>query len=93
MLAVNGYNYTPAALARAASRPAPVSLEVQRGHRRLNFTMLPACKSKIVALVWDGDIRQSERLQAWLGSSFTLTSGQVFPVALYENFHGIEMVL
>lgn len=93
ILAVNGYSYTPAALAWAASRPDPVRLEVQRGHRRLHFTMLPASKSKIARLVWDGDDAQAARLQAWLGGSFKLARGQVFSVSFYENFHGIETVL
>ena len=90
---VNGFAYTPAALAWAAGREAAVTLDVTRGQRRLSFTMTPALRQKIAKLTWEGDERQAQRLYAWLGRRFDLTRGRVFEVGFYENFHGIETVM
>lgn len=88
--AINGYAYTPAALAWAASSPAPVTLSVTRGHRRLEFTMTPAPRRKITGLTWSGSEAAAELISTWLGCAFAPAPGATLPVSFYENFHGIE---
>ncbi|MDC8756919.1 hypothetical protein [Janthinobacterium fluminis] len=90
---VNGFNFTPAALAWAAAQPEALTLDVKRGHRRLAFTVTPAPKRKIGKLLWNGSTAQAERLQAWLGVPFTFAPGQSIDLDFYENFHGIETVM
>jgi predicted metalloprotease with PDZ domain len=90
---VNGFTYTPAGLAWAASQTAPTTLEVMRGQRRLSFTMTPAPHRKISKLTWNGNEGQAKRLYAWLERRFPLAPGQDFEVDFYENFHGIETVM
>jgi|GEM_PF-1302697 len=89
---VNGATYTPAALAWAASRPAPVRLQVARGQRTLDFTITPEPCSSITSLTWSGDEAQAARIRAWLGA-FSPARGTTFATTFYENFHGIETVM
>lgn len=91
--AINGYDYTQAGLAWAASRTVPVTMEILRGHQRLTFAITPAPRRKIAALVWNGTGLQAERLHTWLKTPFAPSAGQVFKVDFYENFHGIETVM
>lgn len=90
---VNGFTYTPAALAWAARQTTPVALEVARGQRRLSFTMTPVPCQTIAKLTWNGDDSQAARLFVWLERRFPLSAGQAFEVDFYENFHGIETVV
>jgi predicted metalloprotease with PDZ domain len=90
---VNGFNYTSAGLAWAATQSFPVTLEVLRGHRRLTFTMTPAPQRKIARLSWNGNDVQAERLYTWLEQRFPLPPDREFKVDFYENFHGIETVM
>ncbi|MDJ0630511.1 MAG: hypothetical protein QNJ44_19800 [Rhodobacter sp.] len=91
--AVNGYAYSPAALAWAASNASPVTLTVTRGHRVIDFTMTPQRARKIVGLEWTGSEDQAKLISKWLGADFTPASGETFPVDFYENFHGIEAMV
>ncbi|WP_219134787.1 hypothetical protein [Janthinobacterium sp. UMAB-60] len=90
---INGYPYTPAALAWASAKTAPVALEVLRGHRRLIFSVTPAPQSKISALIWAGNETQAARLATWLENDFAPLPGERFATEFYENFHGIETVV
>ncbi|MBS0126878.1 hypothetical protein [Thetidibacter halocola] len=91
--AVNGFAYTPAALAWAASAPEDVTLTVRRGHRVLDFSMTPRPGRKITGLTWTGDAAQADLISRWLGTDFAPAQGQQFPVSFYENFHGIESMV
>lgn len=90
---VNGYARTDAGLRWAAGHDQPVTLGVTRGHRELNFTIMPGKRDVIAQLIWQGDEIQSARLSEWFNQPFALEAGQQIPLDFYENFHGIETVL
>lgn len=93
LTAVNGYAFSPQALSWAAARADRVTLEVERGHRRLSFTLAPIPQRTLSALIWQGTPAQAERISQWLQQPFAPVDGQRFPLDFYENFHGIETVL
>lgn len=93
IVGVNGYAYTPAGLAWAASSPAPVTLSVTRGHRRLDVTMTPAPRRTSTGLTWCGSEDDARLISTWLASEFAPEPGTVLPVDFYENFHGVEKMI
>jgi len=91
---VNGYQYTQAALWWAAAHPMPVTLNVQRGHRELSFTVHPGTRRHVTSLVWRGSDEQARVIEQWLEpAKFRPDPGQVFKLDFYENFHGIETMI
>lgn len=93
LTAVNGYAFSPQALSWAASHAEPVTLDVERGHRHLRFTITPTPQRTLSALIWQGAPEQAERIRQWLQQPFAPAVGQRFSLDFYENFHGIETVL
>jgi len=91
---VNGLLFSMKALAWVARRAEPVTLDVLRGQRTLTFSLTPAERRQIGALVWEGNDEQAQRIRTWLNrSDFQPFHGQQFNLDFYENFHGIETVV
>jgi len=91
---VNGFPFSMKALAWVARRAELVTLDVLRGQRTLTFSLTPAERRQIGALVWEGNDEQVQRIRAWLNwSDFRPMHGQHFNLDFYENFHGIETVV
>jgi len=91
---VNGFPFSMKALAWVARRAEPVTLDVLRGQRTLTFSLTPAERRQIGALVWEGTDEQAQRIRRWLNrSDFQPLHGQQFNLGFYENFHGIETVV
>lgn len=93
LTAVNGYAFSPQALSWAASHAEPVTLDVERGHRHLRFTITPIPQRTLSALIWQGTPEQAQHISQWLQQPFAPVDGQRFSLDFYENFHGIETVL
>lgn len=93
LTAVNGYAFSPQALSWAASHAEPVTLDVERGHRHLRFTITPTPQRTLSALIWQGTPEQAQHISQWLQQPFAPVDGQRFSLDFYENFHGIETVL
>ena len=91
---VNGYIFSPQALQWAATHSAPVTLSVLRGHRPLEFNITPARRIVIRNLIWRGSTQQADLIRQWLNdSNFNPTSGDIFGVDFYENFHGVDTLV
>lgn len=90
LTAIDGFSLTKAGLQWAATHAEPVTLGVLRGHRALEFRVVPGQREAIRELIWRGDDEQRRRLYEWFGREFELEDGQVFSLEFYENFHGIE---
>ena len=90
---VNGYAYSQKGLEWAANQTAPVELEVLRGHRRLQFTILPRPFKKMKTLIWNGTESQAKGISNWLDSDFNPKQGDVFSLDFYDNFHGNESMV
>lgn len=91
---VNSYPFSTKALTWAVQNSPRVTLTVQRGQRLLTFELTPREYSQVGALVWAGDDEQARRIRTWLlCDDFHPTTGQVFQLDFYENFHGVETIL
>jgi predicted metalloprotease with PDZ domain len=94
LVAIDGFAFSTAALLWAGARSDPVELTVQRGHRRLTFTVTPNARDRIGSLRWVGTAAQRARICAWLGQEqVDLVNGKLVDLAFYENFHGVEVVV
>ncbi|MCP4630638.1 MAG: hypothetical protein GY850_45065, partial [bacterium] len=88
---INGFQFSKAALVWVASQPAPVTLEVLRGHRPLVFKLIPKPFRKLSHLIWKGTEKQAANIRQWLNNEdFNPKAGQKFDLDFYENFHGKE---
>ena len=90
---VNGFAWSADALRAAVDQGQAVTLMVLRGHRMLQFSVVPLAREAIAQLIWRGDAARRQRLFAWFGRSFDLSDGRAIPLDFYENFHGVEMVV
>jgi len=90
---IDGYPYSFKALGWVAANSRTTTLEVLRGHRSLRYTIAPAQRSRVAALVWRGTPQQAGAIRAWLKADFEPAAGQSLAVDFYENFHGIETVV
>jgi len=91
---VNGFPFSMKALAWAARRCDPMTLEVLRGHRMLTFKLFPAERREIATLSWMGTEMQARLIRTWLHrEDFRPPSAYQFSLDFYENFHGVESVV
>lgn len=94
IISIDGYAFSVAALRWVAGQDAPVTLEVQRGHRRLSFLLTPAPRARISSVVWRGGSAERQRISQWLGQeTLDLVEGQALDLSFYENFHGVDVVV
>jgi len=90
---VNGFPFSVAGL-KWAVQHGSVRLGVTRGHRTLSLDIVPANRTRIASLTWNGDEAQAERIRGWLKRpEFRPQSGEQIALEFYENFHGIEIVV
>ena len=91
---VNGFPFSMKALTWVCQRAEPATLDVLRGQRTLRFSLTPAERRQIAALVWEGNDEQAQRIRTWLNNSdFQPLHGQQFNLDFYQNIHGIETVV
>ena len=90
---IDGYPYSSMALGWVAANARTTTLEVQRGHRALSYTLSPAQRTRVAALVWRGTPQQAGAIRTWLQAAFEPAAGQSLGVDFYQNFHGVETVV
>ncbi len=94
LLLVQGHPFTKKRLLWCVAQGAPVTLQVRRGHRVLDFTVAPTGHSRIEELLWQGDEVQLQRLQSWIARpDFAPARGEAIPLTSHENFHGVQTLV
>jgi predicted metalloprotease with PDZ domain len=93
IVAVDGYPFSPQALAWAAAHPGQVRLDVLRGNQPHRYSVTPSRRTTLTGLRWAGSAAQAQAIAHWLRSAFAPTQDQAIALEFYENFHGIETVL
>jgi len=94
LVTVNGFPFSFPRLSWVAARQEAVVLGVLRGHRRMEFTIVPGTYSRLASLKWQGTEADAAIVRTWLeNEDFRPAAGTVFALDFYENFHGVETVV
>lgn len=94
LLLLDGHPFHFKALRWLIDHRREVKVRARRGHRMLDLTLPMGERPDFIGLQWNGNDAQLERIRAWLGRpDFAPARGQPMPLAAFDNFHGIQLVL